>query len=71
MVRLKADPNVGGVSYGGQEYPLVKGCVKCRRRPPRSFWASAGDLPCASVQPDMQPDGAAQRSGGGCAGRQK
>ena len=28
MVRLKADPGVGGVSYQGQEYPLVKGCVE-------------------------------------------
>jgi hypothetical protein len=28
MVRLKADPNAGGVSYNGQEYPMVKGCVE-------------------------------------------
>ncbi|MFZ0051850.1 MAG: hypothetical protein WAK96_08725 [Desulfobaccales bacterium] len=28
MVRLKAAPNMGGVSYGGQEYPLVEGCLE-------------------------------------------
>jgi hypothetical protein len=28
MVRLKADPNAGGVSYNGKEYPVVKGCVE-------------------------------------------
>ncbi len=27
MVRLKADPTVGGASYGGQEYPLARGCI--------------------------------------------
>ncbi|MGA8573986.1 MAG: hypothetical protein WBQ36_04470 [Desulfobaccales bacterium] len=28
MVRLKADSGVGGVSYKGQEYPVVRGCVE-------------------------------------------
>jgi hypothetical protein len=28
MVRLKADPNAGGVSYKGKEYPVVKGFIE-------------------------------------------
>ncbi len=60
MVRLKADPNVGGVSYGGQEYPLAKGCVEVPEEAARELLGFGWGFTIASVQPDMQPASPAQ-----------
>lgn len=51
MVRLKADPNVGGVSYGGQEYPLVKGCLEVPEEAARELLGFGWGFTLASRQP--------------------
>jgi len=51
MVRLKADPNVGGVSYDGQEYPLVKGCIEVPDEAAKELLALGWGFTLASRQP--------------------
>ncbi|MGB7913231.1 MAG: hypothetical protein WCF59_13530 [Desulfobaccales bacterium] len=63
MVRLKVDPNVGGVGYGGKEYPIVNGFVTVPEEVAQDllsfgwgFTLSAASGPAAKkVQPDRQP----------------
>lgn len=51
MIRLKADPNCGGVSYGGQEYPLVKGCVEVPEEAAKELLSFGWGFTLASRQP--------------------
>jgi len=58
MVRLKADPNVGGVSYDGQEYPLVKGCIEVPDEAAKVLLALGCGFTLASRQPAPEaPEG--------------
>ena len=51
MVRLKADPNVGAVGYGGQEYPVVKGCVEVPEEAAKELLGFGWGFTLASRQP--------------------
>ncbi len=72
MVKLKVDPNVGGVGYGGKEYPIVNGFVTVPEKVAQDllsfgwgFTLSAASAPALKkVQPDMQPPREAGRSTG-------
>ncbi|MGA7579638.1 MAG: hypothetical protein ACLQUW_11535 [Desulfobaccales bacterium] len=63
MVKLKVDPNVGGVGYGGKEYPIINGLVTVPEKVAQDllsfgwgFTLSAASAPALKeVQPDMQP----------------
>ncbi|MGD0826557.1 MAG: hypothetical protein ABSA09_00515 [Desulfobaccales bacterium] len=70
MVRLKADSNVGGVSYGGQEYPLVKGCVVVPEEAAKELLGFGWGFTLACKQPESQEASEAPE-GKSCAGRQK
>jgi len=64
MVRLKADPGVGGVSYGGQEYPLVKGCLEVPEEAAKELLGGAWGYSLASRQPAPEeafPEGKTKR----------
>jgi len=56
MVRLKADSNVGGVSYGGQEYPLVKGCVVVPEEAAKELLSFGWGFTLAAAQPDDEKE---------------
>ena len=59
MVRLKADPNVGGVSYDGQEYPMVKGCIEVPDEAAKVLLALGCGLPWPpGSRPRKRPRGA-------------
>ncbi len=55
MVRLKGDPNVGGVSYDGKEYPLVKGCVEVPEEAASVLLGRGWGFTLVGGKPDMQP----------------
>ncbi len=58
MVRLKADPNAGGVSYNGQEYPVVKGCVEVPDEAAEELLGFGWGFTLASRQPAPEaPEG--------------
>jgi len=51
MLRLKADPNVGGVFYGGKEYPRVKGFVTVPEEAAQELLGFGWGFTLASMQP--------------------
>jgi hypothetical protein len=64
MVRLKADPDAGGVSYGGQEYPLVRGCVEVPEEAALVLLGCGWGFTLAGGKPDTQPAPAASPGNG-------
>ncbi|MGO9622364.1 MAG: hypothetical protein ACLPT6_13290 [Desulfobaccales bacterium] len=58
MVRLKADPDAGGVSYNGKEYPLVKGCVEVPDEAAQELLGEGWGFTLARTQPAPEaPEG--------------
>ena len=55
MVRLKGDPDVGGVSYNGKEYPAVRGCVEVPEEAALALLGRGWGFTMASAQPEGEP----------------
>jgi hypothetical protein len=61
MVRLKADPAVGGVSYKGQEYPVAKGCVEVPEEAANELLGVGWGFTLAPKQSAPEPEAAPAR----------